>query len=102
MSDLKIKQYTQFLSNKIQACHSESEAQDAKTFLEIQSILLCMAGQIKDLEQQLKTFQNEITKLGEAIHYPDCWDTVAYPTLFDALSEINNCNYCSKGLKDET
>ena len=28
-----------------------------------------------------------------AIHYPACWDTTAYPTLKDALSEIG-CNVC--------
>ena len=26
--------------------------------------------------------------LADAIHYPDCWDTAAYPTLASALSEI--------------
>jgi hypothetical protein len=27
-------------------------------------------------------------KIGQLIHYPDCWDTVAYPTLYDAIAEI--------------
>jgi hypothetical protein len=26
--------------------------------------------------------------IGEAIHYPECWDTAAYPTLRDAISAI--------------
>jgi hypothetical protein len=30
-------------------------------------------------------------KLADAIHWPDCWDTMAYPTLFDALAEISSC-----------
>lgn len=32
--------------------------------------------------------QDERKALAEAIHYPDCWDTAAYPTLADALSEV--------------
>jgi len=35
---------------------------------------------------------DELTKerqeLAGAIHYPDCWDTAAYPTLVSALQEI--------------
>ena len=36
--------------------------------------------------------------LAKAIHYPDCWDTMAYPTLFDALVEISHCDpeQCTK------
>ena len=30
-------------------------------------------------------------KFGKLIHYPDCWDTAAYPTLESALREIG-CN----------
>lgn len=39
-----------------------------------------------------------VKELGHAIHYPDCWDTAAYPTLLDALKEIG-CNPadCTKG-----
>lgn len=32
----------------------------------------------------------------EAMHYPKCWDTVAYPTLFDALNELAGCVGCSE------
>ena len=27
-------------------------------------------------------------EIGEAIHYPECWDTMAYPTLSAALWEM--------------
>jgi hypothetical protein len=40
---------------------------------------------------------NEISKI---IHYPDCWDTVAYPSLIDAVHEIVSCNFiceCQSG-----
>lgn len=35
-------------------------------------------------------------KIAEAIHYPRCWDTAAYPTLFDALYEMAGCCGCSE------
>lgn len=35
---------------------------------------------------------NEIEKLAQAIHYPECWDTMAYPTLLSALIEIGCAN----------
>jgi len=46
--------------------------------------------QVKDVEDLNK----QVEDIGEAIHYPDCWDTVAYPSLLDAIKEIANCNYC--------
>ena len=33
----------------------------------------------------------ELQELSAAIHYPECWDTMAYPTLLSALTEIG-CN----------
>ena len=33
----------------------------------------------------------EINSISKAIHYPECWDTFAYPTLLDAVKEIG-CN----------
>jgi hypothetical protein len=38
----------------------------------------------QELEQKLKD-------AAAAIHYPDCWDTAAYPSLMTALNEIG-CN----------
>ena len=32
-----------------------------------------------------------IESIQKAIHWPDCWDTTAYPTLIDAIKEIG-CN----------
>jgi hypothetical protein len=29
------------------------------------------------------------------LHYPDCWDTAAYPTLKDAIHEVLACSECS-------
>ncbi len=50
-----------------------------------------------DLEQANK----DIQVLAEAIHYPDCWDTMAYPTLLSAIIEMNHCTTCAnKHLKE--
>lgn len=38
--------------------------------------------------------------LAERLHYPECWDTAAYPTLEDALWEmcdtVFQCQTCGK------
>lgn len=36
----------------------------------------------------------ELSKVAQNIHYPECWDTVAYPTLMDALREFT-CSECA-------
>lgn len=36
---------------------------------------------------------DELRAVAAAIHYPDCWDTAAYPTLASAALEIG-CNEC--------
>lgn len=41
-------------------------------------------------------FHNQAeSKLAEAIHYPGCWDTMAYPHLRSAIWEICACQGCS-------
>ena len=50
-----------------------------------------------DLEDTIKIVEQltkELEEIAEAIHYPDCWDTMAYPTLLDAITEINHCSAC--------
>ena len=36
-----------------------------------------------------------IEEVKTALHYPECWDTMAYPTLLDAIKEISNCTVCN-------
>ncbi len=33
-----------------------------------------------------------IAEMAKCLHYPDCWDTMAYPTIYDALWEIAACS----------
>ena len=35
-------------------------------------------------------------RMAKAIHYPDCWDTVAYPTLAIALWEMIDWDFANK------
>jgi len=40
--------------------------------------------------------------LAESLHYPDCWDTAAYPTIESALSEVYayfKCTQCAEPVK---
>jgi hypothetical protein len=37
--------------------------------------------------------------LGKAIHYPECWDVAAYPTVAHAISELTTCFQCGECVK---
>ena len=39
-------------------------------------------------DEQILALQMELTELEAALHYPECWDTMTYPTFLDALLEI--------------
>lgn len=45
-------------------------------------------------EMQAEAVDKELAELAKLIHYPECWDTMAYPTLLDALSEMAACAEC--------
>ncbi len=47
-------------------------------------------------EAMQEAWNAALEKVGRAIHYPECWDTMAYPTLLDALKEIGcNPDHCT-------
>jgi len=48
-----------------------------------------------ECEQLLLTVSEEHKAMAAAIHYPECWDTAAYPTLEDAMAEIYAWFKCS-------
>ena len=35
---------------------------------------------------------DQLYRIAKHIHYPECWDTMAYPTLADAVQEITCCD----------
>lgn len=37
-----------------------------------------------------------IQRIAKTLHYPDCWDTAAYPSIYDAISELAGCIGCSE------
>ena len=49
-------------------------------------VVSLLAGEIMS-----EGYSAAIVELGKKIHYPECWDTLSYPSLSDALFEIG-CN----------
>jgi len=42
-----------------------------------------------------KDSNHELSEISAALHYPERWDTSAYPTMLDAIKEISECSKCS-------
>lgn len=40
-------------------------------------------------------------RIAELLHYPRCWDTAAYPTVFDAMIETAGAAGCSACMERE-
>ena len=38
---------------------------------------------------------DDITNMARTIHYPECWDTMVYPTLVHALWELAEIKECT-------
>ena len=61
------------------------------------SVAFCGLKEARENHSELltnhKTLKTEIHALARLIHYPEHWDTMAYPTLATALKEIS-CNEC--------
>lgn len=34
-------------------------------------------------------------RIAKELHYPECWDTAAYPTIYDAIIEASRCSECN-------
>lgn len=47
-----------------------------------------------ELETALTAARAEAEALRKALHWPECWDTAAYPTLESAAREVFECNEC--------
>ena len=52
------------------------------------------------LEDEITNDAGILEALAKDIHYPDCWDTVAYPSLYYAIIELwrvgPNCPICEE------
>ena len=38
---------------------------------------------------------NHLDEIAKVLHYPDCWDVAAYPTLEDAIIEAKSWTHCT-------
>src|ERR1035437_3295689 len=37
-----------------------------------------------------------MAEIAKSLHYPQCWDTIAYPSIHDALRELSACTGCAE------
>lgn len=44
--------------------------------------------------QRVEKENEKLDKIAKIIHYPECWDTIAYPDITDAINEIFECSEC--------
>lgn len=51
---------------------------------------------IPDYMQMVQELRHQNEQIANVLHYPKCWDDVAYPTLLDAVSEIAHCTVCAE------
>jgi len=60
---------------------------------------LAMArAEVERLRRAKDQMEKMLDTIADHIHYPDCWDTAAYPSLVDAVCEITMCDpeQCTK------
>tara|TARA_R110000822_G_scaffold68587_5_gene166886 strand:+ start:154 stop:546 length:393 start_codon:yes stop_codon:yes gene_type:complete len=48
----------------------------------------------ESLNQSLALHDADV--IAKFIHYPECWDTMAYPDLDSAIEEFSHCNTCNQ------
>lgn len=68
---------------------AEAKLSEAQIEIEVRK------GRMHDVAVHCATVEQERNALQKAIHYPDCWDTAAYPTIEDALQEMQAGFKCS-------
>ena len=49
-----------------------------------------------DVDEEIKKKDELLKEMARAIHYPRCWDTMAYPTLADAVIEVYKAFRCER------
>ena len=59
-----------------------------------------LTDKAKYYKSRSDNFEAQVEAIKGEIHYPDCWDTAAYPTLISAVREIGcNPDCCTKTLQ---
>jgi hypothetical protein len=43
-------------------------------------------------DKRIAELEKQVEGIAKHIHYPECWDIMAYPTLVDAVCEITQCD----------
>ena len=49
---------------------------------------------IEKLQSEVLELRITLSRIEKALHYPKCWDTIAYPTIIHAIKEVNRCTQC--------
>ncbi len=103
-------------NQKLHITYTHSLQMLARNFLsqlqgfQYDAIFEILSGQIDIAISVIKAQMNGVLSEGEkidlikeVIHYPGCWDTINFPTLLDAIKEINSgCHehHCPKKQED--
>lgn len=82
---------------KIKRLEDHSEALN----LALESSRFTINELIKSKDRLQREREELLKECGDALHYPDCWDVDAYPTIEDALKEAVwalgcSCKECQK------
>ncbi len=73
----------------------------AYTGKELFELTLNLDATIERQGQMIVKQAEELQAIANKVHYPDCWDTMAYPTLLDAIHECyDGCSQCGGGFVD--
>lgn len=62
-----------------------------------------LKGEVANLQHMVRVSEYGYRNACEVVHYPECWDTAAYPTLTHALREIGfecSCDECQTTSKE--
>lgn len=65
------------------------------TLIEIKARVEILKNDYKVVLEGLENLGESYDKIKDLYHYPECWDTMAYPTFYDAVFEMRGpCTTC--------
>lgn len=81
------------------AAHASGEADGWNECLDaVEPVVLALRSENSALRAQIVELERQepaTNRIAKAIHYPECWDTAAYPTPEDALAEMAEAFRCT-------